>query len=49
MTLVAQLCSSEWASVGDTHYFVVNKNDFTLKMWRSDGRSSGTTLIRTMP
>ena len=49
MTLVVQLCPSELVSINGTLFFVVPRNEFTLELWRSDGTSSGTTLIRTIP
>ena len=46
---VAQLCTSEMVNIDGMLFFVVQKNDFTVELWRSDGTSSGTTLIRTIP
>jgi len=43
MTLFAPLCPIEWTSINGTLFFIVQKNDFTLELWRSDGASSGTS------
>ena len=49
MTLLAPVCPIEWTNVNSTLFFVTQKNESTIELWRSDGTSSGTTLIRTIP